>query len=69
LAVRFCQKSPDIGAFVVGGVVPDNMNDALVGVARLDLGEQLRGTDAIDGGGLNEGRGTQLPRRLAISRN
>ena len=28
----------DVGAFVVRGVVPDDMDDALVGVARLDFG-------------------------------
>ena len=43
-----CKKSPDIGPFVVGGVVPDDMNDALVGVARFDLGQKLRGTDPIN---------------------
>jgi len=42
------REGPDIGAFVVGGIVPDVMNDALVGVALLDLGEKLGGTDPID---------------------
>ena len=40
--------------FVVGGVVPDDMNDALVGVARFDLGQKLRGTDPIDGCGFDK---------------
>ena len=44
------QKSPDIRPFMIGSVVPDDMDDALVGVARLDLGEKLRGTDPVDGG-------------------
>jgi hypothetical protein len=29
---------------MVGGVVPDDMNDALVGVARFDLGQKLHRT-------------------------
>ena len=41
---------------MIGSVVPDDMDDALVGVARLDLGEKLRGTDPVDGGRLDEGR-------------
>jgi len=43
------KKSPDIGVFVVGGIVSDDMNDALVGVALLDLGEKLGSTDPING--------------------
>ena len=43
-----CQKSPDIRPFVVGGIVPNHMNDALVGVALFDLGEQLDGADPIN---------------------
>ena len=42
------QKSPDIRAFVVGGIVPDHMNDALVGVALLDLGQQLDSAAAFN---------------------
>jgi hypothetical protein len=30
------------------------MNDALVGVARFDLGQKLRGTDPIDGRGFDK---------------
>ncbi len=37
-AVFARQERSDIGAFVVRGVVPDDMDDALVGVARLDFG-------------------------------
>ena len=43
------KKSPDIGPSVAGDVVPDDMNDALVGVALLDLGEKLGSTDPING--------------------
>ena len=50
------KKSPDVWSFMVGGVVPDHMNDALVGVARFDLGQKLRGTDPINRCGLNKGR-------------
>ena len=48
------QKSPDIGPFVVGGIVPDDMNDALIGVARFDFGQKLHGTDPVDGCGLDK---------------
>ena len=37
-AVFARQEHSEIGAFVVRGVVPDDMDDALVGVARLDFG-------------------------------
>ena len=43
------EEGSDIGAFVVGRGVPDDMNDALVRVALFDLGQKLRGTDPIDG--------------------
>ena len=50
-----CKKSPDIGPFVVGGVVPDDMNEALAGVARFDLRQKLRGADPINRCGFNKG--------------
>ena len=37
-AVFARRERSEIGAFVVRGVVPDDMDDALVGVARLDFG-------------------------------
>jgi len=37
-AVFARQERSDIGAFVLKGVVPDDMDDALIGVARLDFG-------------------------------
>ena len=46
-AVFARQKSPDIRPFVVGGVVPDHMDDAFILIAGLNLGQQLHGTDAI----------------------
>ena len=49
------KEGPDIEPFVVGGVVPDDMNDALVGVARFDLGQKLCCTDPIDGCGFDKG--------------
>ena len=54
-AVFARQKSPDIRPFVVGGIVPDHMNDALVGVALFDLGEQLDGADPINCRRLDKG--------------
>ena len=38
-AVWSGKESPDIWPFVIGGVVPDDMNDALFGVAGLNLGK------------------------------
>ena len=62
------QKSPDIRSLMVWGVVPDDMDDALVGVACLDLGEQLYGADPIDGDRLDKGRveGLQVHRAVNI---
>ena len=48
-AFRLGEKSPDIRAFVAGGIVPDDVDQALVGVARLNFGEKLRRADAVDG--------------------
>ena len=42
------EKGPDIGALVIGGVVPDDMNDALFGVAGLNLGKKLRRARSSD---------------------
>ena len=50
------EKCPDVGPFMVGGVIPDDMDDAFVGVARLDFGEKLGSADPIDRGWLNKGR-------------
>jgi hypothetical protein len=49
------EEGSDIGTFVVGSVVPDDMNDAFVRVARFDLGQKLCCTDPINGCGLDEG--------------
>ena len=50
------QERSDIGAFVVWGIVPNNVNDTFVGVSGLDFGEKLNRADPIDGGWFNEGR-------------
>ncbi len=49
-----CEEGSDIWPFVVGSVVPDDMNVALIGVARLDPGQKLDGTDPINGCGLDK---------------
>jgi hypothetical protein len=49
------EEGSDIGPFVVGNVVPDDMNDALIGVTLLDLGQKLCCTDPINGCGLDKG--------------
>ena len=48
------EEGSDIGPFVVGRVVPDDMNDALVSIARFDLGQKLCCTDPINGCGLDK---------------
>ena len=50
------QERSDIGAFVVSGIVPNDVNDTFVRVSRLDLGENLNRANPIDGGWLNKGR-------------
>ena len=50
------QERSDIGAFVVWGIVPNDVNDTFVRVSGLDFGEKLNGADTIDGRWLNEGR-------------
>jgi len=55
-AVFSPEEGAHVRASVVGGVVPNHVDFALVGVARLDLGEQLHRALAIDGRGLDEGR-------------
>ena len=44
-----CEKFSDIGRFVIGGIVPDDMDQSLVRVACFNLGETLCGTDTVDG--------------------
>lgn len=53
--LRPCEERSDIRPFVVSGVVPDHMDEALVRVARFDLGEKLRSADPVDGGWLDKG--------------
>ena len=49
------EEIPEIGAFMGSGIVPDDMNDALVGVADFDLGQKLCCTGPINGCGLDKG--------------
>jgi len=48
-ASRPRQKGPNIGPFVIGDVVPDEMNDPIVRVPLLNLGQKLDGNDPING--------------------
>ena len=50
------QKRSDIGAFVVWGIVQNDVNDTFIRVPRLNLGEKLNGANSIDGGWFNKGR-------------
>ena len=44
------QERSDIGAVVVWGIVPNDVNDTVIRVPSLDLGEKLDGANPIDGG-------------------
>ena len=50
------QERSDVGAIVVWGIVPNDVNDTFVRVSGLDFGEKMNGADTIDGGWFNEGR-------------
>ena len=71
-AVRPCEECPDIRSFRTGGVIPDDMpedmDDALVGVASPCPGEKLRGADPIDGRRLDKGgvEGFEVERAMDI---
>ena len=53
-AVWPCEEFANVWPFVVSGVVPDHMDEALVRVARLNPGEKLRGADPVDGGWIDK---------------
>ena len=55
-ALRPGEERPDIRPFVVSSIVLDHMDEAFVGIARLDLGKKLRGTDPVYGGLFDKGR-------------
>jgi len=67
-AIRPCEKGPDIWPFVIGGIVSDNVDHSLVGIASLNLGQQLRGTNAVDGDWLDKGRveGSEVQRPMDV---
>ena len=46
--VRARQERPDIGPFMAGRVILDDVDQVLVGIAGLDLGEKRCGTGAAD---------------------
>ena len=54
-ALRPCEERPDVWPFMVGGIVPNYMNEALVGIASFNLSEKLRGADPIDDDWLDKG--------------
>ena len=56
------QERADIEAFVVWGIVPNDVNNTFISAPRLDLGEKLNGANPIEGGWFNKGRvvGRQL---------
>jgi hypothetical protein len=64
-----CEKFSDIWRFVIGGIVPDDMDQSLVRVACFNLGEKLCGADPIDGRGLDKGcvEGFQVDRAMDIN--
>ena len=64
-----CEKFSDIGRFVIGGIVPDDMDQSLVRAACFNLGEKLYGADPINGRWLDKGYvvGFQVDRALDIN--
>ena len=64
-----CEKLSDIWPFVIGGIVPDDMDQALVRDAGFNLGEKLCGADPIDGRWLDKGRvdGFEVDRAMDIN--
>ena len=63
------EEFSDIRPFVIGGIVPDDMDQSLVRVACFNLGEKLCGADPIDGRGLDKGcvEGFQVDRTMDIN--
>ena len=63
-----CKELPDIRSLVIGGIIPNDMDEAFVGVACLNLGEQLRGTGPIHRSGLDKGRieGLKVKRAMDV---
>ena len=55
-AVRPSEEFTDVWALVVSSVVPDHMDEAFLGIARLNLGKKLRRADPVYGVGLDKGR-------------
>ena len=67
-AVWSGKESPDIRSFMIGGIVPDNMDQSLVRVASFNFGKKLRRADPVDGGWLDKGRieGFKIERTMDI---
>ena len=62
------EEFTNVWALVVSSVVPDHMDEALVGIAGLDLGQKLRGADPVYSGRLDKGRveGFKVERTMDI---
>ena len=50
-----CEKFSNIRPSVIGGIIPDDMDQSLVRVACFNLGEKLCGADPVDGRWLDKG--------------
>ena len=67
-AVRPCEEFANVWTFVIGGIVPNHMDEALVGIAGLDPGQKPGSADPVHGGRLNKGRieGFKVERAMDI---
>ena len=63
------KESPDIRPFVIGGIVPQDVDQALVRVASFNFGKKLRRADPVDRGWLDKGcvEGLKVERTMDIN--
>lgn len=55
-AVGSFEEFASVWAFMVSDIIPDDIDDARVRIARFDLGKKLRCADPVHGGRLDERR-------------
>ena len=54
-AVRPCEEFTNVRTLVVSRIVPNHMDEALVGIAGFDLGKKLHGAGPVHGGRFDKG--------------
>ena len=63
------EKLSDIQPFLIGGIVPDDIDQSLARVAGFNLGSKLCGADPVDGRWLDKGcvEGFEVDRAMDIN--